>query len=96
MLPFILSQLLILFQQKPSPPIVPLLEPVNQTESTSVVAAESYIIAAWHDKSTVGAVLGIATIAFAMFFHHAEMKQRMLGAKIRIACCSLIYRKVYI
>lgn len=25
--------------------------------------------------------------------HHADLRQRLLGAQIRIACCSLMYRK---
>lgn len=91
LLPFVLSQLLILFQHREPKTII---DSLGTTASPQSVPIVSQIGDAWQDKRVVGAALGISTIIFALFFHHAEMKQRMLGAKMRIACCSLIYRKV--
>lgn len=43
-------------------------------------------------------VLSFLLILFAflscVFHHHADLRLRMAGARLRIACCSLIYRKV--
>lgn len=41
------------------------------------------------------ATLVVLMTLFGCFFaHHADLRQRMVGARMRIACCSLIYRKV--
>lgn len=69
-------------------------EPLNNNSSSTNVPFVSHLVDAWQDKRMVGALLAVSTVVFAVIFHHAEMNQRMVGAKMRIACCSLIYRKV--
>lgn len=47
----------------------------------------------WNDISWLTSLL-VAMIAFAVFFsHHADLRQRLVGARMRIACCAAIYRK---
>lgn len=94
-MPIVLSQLLILFQRKS-----PITSQINGHESGLYVEdtwtdpSIQFIVNAWHNKAAVGALMGIITLISSICYHHAEMNQRMLGAKIRIACCSLIFRKV--
>lgn len=48
----------------------------------------------WNDIYWLGAgVVVMCTFGF-LFVHHSDLRQRMVGARMRIACCSLIYRKV--
>lgn len=48
----------------------------------------------WNDIHWLGAgVVVMCTFGF-LFVHHSDLRQRMVGARMRIACCSLIYRKV--
>lgn len=83
-MPFVLARLLILFQQPAS------ANPRNVNESVD----RSFLENAVQSKSAVAGFLGVVTFLSVICYHHAEMSQRMLGAKVRIACCSLIYRKV--
>lgn len=47
----------------------------------------------WNDINWLGSmVIAMCTLSF-LFVHHSDLRQRMVGARMRIACCSLIYRK---
>lgn len=50
----------------------------------------------WNDVNCLGAILVISTLLGCFLIHHVDLRQRLLGARMRIACCSLIYRKVRI
>lgn len=52
-----------------------------------------YAVHMWNDMRWLGVMLvGLAVFGF-LIEHHANLRQQMLGARMRIACCSLIYRK---
>lgn len=56
--------------------------------------AASFFQYIWNDIHWLGAgVVVMCTFGF-LFVHHSDLRQRMVGARMRIACCSLIYRKV--
>lgn len=50
----------------------------------------------WNDVNFLGAILVTSTLIGCFLIHHVDLRQRLMGARMRIACCSLIYRKVYI
>lgn len=88
-MPFVFAQLLILFEQVDTtlPDVVP-SDPDPESRTWTLFQN------AWQNKSSVGAFMGTLTLLSSICYHHAEMNQRMLGSRIRIACCSLIFRKV--
>lgn len=47
----------------------------------------------WHNNYWLGGILVASTLLGCFLIHHVDLRQRMLGARLRIACCSLIYRK---
>lgn len=77
------------------------LEPESETEneqSTESVAEEiqNFLEYAWSDMYWLATLVVLMTLFGCFFAHHADLRQRMVGARMRIACCSLIYRKVYL
>lgn len=48
----------------------------------------------WNDVNSLGAILVLSTLFCCFLIHHVDLRQRLMGARMRIACCSLIYRKV--
>ena len=51
----------------------------------------SYI---WNDIYWLSSGVVVMTFLSCMLLHHTDLRQRVVGARMRIACCSLIYRKV--
>lgn len=49
---------------------------------------------AWNDIYCLAALLLSMTFVVCLIYQHFDLRLRMLGAHMRIACCSLIYRKV--
>lgn len=47
----------------------------------------------WNDIYSLGIVLVSSTLICCFLIHHVDLRQRLMGARMRIACCSLIYRK---
>ncbi|XP_016960247.1 ATP-binding cassette sub-family C member 4 [Drosophila biarmipes] len=47
----------------------------------------------WNDTYSLGALLVTSTLFCCFLLHHVDLRQRLMGARMRIACCSLIYRK---
>ncbi|XP_004519652.1 multidrug resistance-associated protein 4 [Ceratitis capitata] len=41
----------------------------------------------------LGTILVTSTLLGCFLIHHVDLRQRLMGARMRIACCSLIYRK---
>lgn len=48
----------------------------------------------WNDVNWLAVMLIILTMCACMLIHHYDLRQRLVGAQMRIACCSMIYRKV--
>ncbi|XP_060647055.1 ATP-binding cassette sub-family C member 4-like [Drosophila nasuta] len=48
---------------------------------------------AWNDAYSLGALLVATNFVACFLWHHLYLRQRMMGARMRIACCSLVYRK---
>ncbi|XP_059222915.1 probable multidrug resistance-associated protein lethal(2)03659 [Stomoxys calcitrans] len=47
----------------------------------------------WHDTYCLGGLLVGSTLIGCFMNHHVDQRQKRMGAKMRIACCSLIFRK---
>ncbi|XP_030376299.1 multidrug resistance-associated protein 4 [Scaptodrosophila lebanonensis] len=64
--------------------------------ATTALAADSFkqmVLYLWNDTYSLGAILVLSTVLGCFLLHHVDLRQRLMGAKMRIACCSLIYRK---
>lgn len=95
-MPFVLARLLILFQLNASDNEPRVFESrlFRYDGETWMGQSIQVFENAWQSKRVIGALLGIFTLISAVCYHQAEMRQRMVCAKIRIACCSVIFRKV--
>ncbi|XP_050316874.1 ATP-binding cassette sub-family C member 4 [Bactrocera neohumeralis] len=47
----------------------------------------------FNDIYCLGTILVTSTLLSCFLIHHVDLRQRLLGGRMRIACCSLIYRK---
>ncbi|XP_053697137.1 ATP-binding cassette subfamily C member 4 [Sabethes cyaneus] len=48
---------------------------------------------AWNDVHWLATILVLLTLLGCFCSHHSDVRQRLVGARMRIACCSVIYRK---
>ncbi|KAH8278513.1 hypothetical protein KR018_004323 [Drosophila ironensis] len=78
----------------------PLKEPIGSAPVESdynVTADRSLLVQAteymWNDAYSLGTILVTSTLFGCFLLHHVDLRQRLMGARMRIACCSLIYRK---
>lgn len=62
----------------------------QQTYIEEFIGLITYI---WGDIYSLATLLIIGTVIGCFLNHHVDLRQRLLGARMRIACCSLIYRK---
>ncbi|EDW66850.1 ATP-binding cassette sub-family C member 4 [Drosophila virilis] len=69
------------------------LFPAAATNATERNALEEGIHYIWNDVYSLGIVLVVSTTLGCFLVHHVDLRQRLMGARMRIACCSLIYRK---
>lgn len=97
MLSFVLAQLLVQFKQ---PAIVTELKNNNNNESedgaVSVMALQSKqsIHHAWNDAFSLAIMLVAISFVSILFQHHCYVGSNLLGVRLRIACSSMMYRKV--
>lgn len=54
---------------------------------------EAWFVDIWNDVNWLGVMIVVLCLLGILFSHHSDLRQRMVGARMRIACCSLIYRK---
>lgn len=70
---------------------------VTSTPSTTTLSSTEGFIGLiefmWSDIYSLAAILLLGTVLGCFINHHVDLRQRLLGARMRIACCSLIYRK---
>ncbi|XP_061403043.1 ATP-binding cassette sub-family C member 4-like [Musca vetustissima] len=52
-----------------------------------------YLTWVWHNPYCLGGLLVGLTFFGCFMNHHVDQRQKRMGAKMRIACCSLIFRK---
>lgn len=64
----------------------------QQNELSQKVHSLIYYV--WNDVYCLACLLISMTFSVSFFAHHARIRLILLGARLRIACCSLIYRKV--
>lgn len=64
------------------------------SEESFVEEVENFVNYVWSDMYCLATMVVLMTLFGCFFAHHADLRQRMVGARMRIACCSLIYRKV--
>ncbi|KFB53213.1 AGAP003221-PA-like protein [Anopheles sinensis] len=48
---------------------------------------------AWNDAFWLSGLLVLLTLFGCFCSHHSDLRERLIGARMRIACCSVIYRK---
>ncbi|XP_058447071.1 ATP-binding cassette sub-family C member 4 isoform X2 [Malaya genurostris] len=72
---------------------VDLADEEGPTRVRSLSSAADIIDYAWNDVYGLSTVLVILTLLGCFCSHHSDLRQRLLGARMRIACCSVIYRK---
>lgn len=53
-----------------------------------------YIDYMWNDVHWLAALMMAMIFTGCLLTHHSDLRMRMYGAQMRIACCSMIYRKV--
>lgn len=74
----------------------PLSDKVDELSSASVAdEIQVFLEYVWSDLYWLATLVVLMTLFGCFFAHHADLRQRMVGARMRIACCSLIYRKVH-
>lgn len=99
MLSFVLAQLLVQFQ---TPVIVTDIK--NNTFINSKDGAVSFvpfqsnhrIYHVWNDAFSLATMLVVMSFISILFAHHGYLGSNLLGVRLRIACSSLMYRKVII
>lgn len=73
-----------------SPPV----EDMDVVEATTTQADEQNILEfIWTDITCLTTIILLMVVLTVTLSHHAELRQRIVGARMRIACCSAIYRK---
>lgn len=65
-------------------------EPTKERKLASVA---DYVDYAWNDAYWLAGLLVLLTLLGCFCNHHSDLRQRLVGARMRIACCSAIYRK---
>lgn len=55
---------------------------------------EKFFQRIWTDVNWLACMLIVLTMCGCLLIHHYDLRQRLVGAQMRIACCSMIYRKV--
>ncbi|XP_053671125.1 ATP-binding cassette sub-family C member 4-like [Anopheles nili] len=76
-------------------------EGVSLDADTTIVAPNQTLIDdlsdflhhAWNDAFWLSGLLVLLTLLGCFCCHHSDLRQRLVGARMRIASCSLIYRK---
>lgn len=68
----------------------------DTTTPVAISCSSSWLFWLWHDVYCLGALLVGSTVIGCFINHHVNQRMQRMGAKMRIACCSLIFRKVYI
>lgn len=72
------------------------LDAPNYVEDQGITVAKDdvpFLEHAWNDVYWLSSGVVILAMIGCFLMHHADLRQRMLGAQMRIACCSLMYRK---
>ncbi|XP_049304933.1 ATP-binding cassette sub-family C member 4 isoform X1 [Bactrocera dorsalis] len=65
----------------------------NTTEQPEFSDIEDPLWFVFNDIYCLSTILVTSTLLGCFLIHHVDLRQRLLGARMRIACCSLIYRK---
>ncbi|KAH8336344.1 hypothetical protein KR059_002930 [Drosophila kikkawai] len=74
-------------------PLQPVFDGMGQNETLVRNLWDQSTSYIWHDTNALGTVLVTSTLFCCFLLHHVDLRQRLMGARMRIACCSLIYRK---
>ncbi|XP_058822715.1 ATP-binding cassette sub-family C member 4-like [Topomyia yanbarensis] len=72
---------------------IDLTDEEGPTRVRSLSSVADIIDYAWNDVYGLSIVLVVLTLLGCFFNHHSDLRQRLVGARMRIACCSVIYRK---
>ncbi|XP_037922724.1 probable multidrug resistance-associated protein lethal(2)03659 isoform X3 [Hermetia illucens] len=77
---------------KPNAHFTP-LEPWKNMTSVSENSEPDFFTMIWNDYYWLASIVVISTVIGCLIGHHLDLRQRLLGARMRIACSSAIYRK---
>ncbi|XP_001843089.2 probable multidrug resistance-associated protein lethal(2)03659 [Culex quinquefasciatus] len=72
---------------------VDLIEDEEEPTVRRLSSAADYISYVWNDAYWLAGILVALTLLSCFCSHHSDLRQRLVGARMRIACCSMIYRK---
>lgn len=68
-------------------------EEEGPTKERKLTSVADFIDYAWNDAHWLAGLLILLTLLGCFCNHHSDLRQRLVGARMRIACCSAIYRK---
>ncbi|XP_062556045.1 ATP-binding cassette sub-family C member 4 isoform X2 [Armigeres subalbatus] len=68
-------------------------EEEGPTKERKLSSAADFFEYAWNDAQWLAGLLVFLTLLGCFCNHHSDLRQRLVGARMRIACCSAIYRK---
>uniref|UniRef100_A0A182JZF0 Uncharacterized protein n=1 Tax=Anopheles christyi TaxID=43041 RepID=A0A182JZF0_9DIPT len=68
-------------------------DPSVTPNSTIIDDLSDFLNHAWNDAFWLSGLLVLLTLFGCFCCHHSDLRERLVGARMRIACCSLIYRK---
>lgn len=98
MLSFVLAQLLVQFQK----PVIA-TDSNNHNNRTTFISSEDGAVSfvpfqnhVWNDAFSLATMLVVMSFISILFAHHGFLGSYLLGVRLRIACSSLMYRKVII
>uniref|UniRef100_A0A182PE47 Uncharacterized protein n=1 Tax=Anopheles epiroticus TaxID=199890 RepID=A0A182PE47_9DIPT len=98
-LPVVLEQLLVQFQESTNSSQLGHSEKFEADDltgignSTPVDDLTTFLQHPWNDAAWLSGLLVLLTLIACFCYHHSDLRERLVGARMRIACCSLIYRK---
>jgi ATP-binding cassette subfamily C (CFTR/MRP) protein 4 len=108
-MPLVLGQLLVQFQIHAAQRLnESLADSFNYTELNSNLTLENpsleefsnsdagitkFLHFVWSDQTALSVLLIVCVLISCFLAHHSTLRQQMVGAQMRIACCSAIYRK---
>lgn len=98
MLSFVLAQILVQFQK----PVI-MTDVNNHKNRTTFIISEDGAVSfvpfqnhVWNDTFSLATMLVVMSFISILFAHHCFLGSNLLGVRLRIACSSLMYRKVLI
>lgn len=91
-MPVILAKLLLQFRYSVKDIFIPINGQIVNTDNSIF---PEYFLEFLSNIHVLSTLLVLSVFFISILQQHSNYRLRMVGARLRIACCSLIYRKVY-